>query len=95
MDTFHAPAIEQKDFVNSALFNDLISGKYPHLSYTYTKDDNQHTGDFILSIHSTSLAEIDECEPVLIEEYFYNTRAQMEDDAFQLRLMSCPLFEEI
>lgn len=95
MSTFQVPAIDKKDFVNGNLFNDLIGGRYPGLSYTYSKDHDPHNKNYILSCGTTSLSELDGDEPGIVEEYLYNTEKQRDDDAFQLRLLSFPIFEEI
>lgn len=88
MGEFRKPEIDKKDFVNSKLFDDLMSGKYPGRFYKYTAGNAPHTGYYI------NTYEVNKGEFV-VDSYLYKNAKQRDDDAFQLRAMSFPLFEEL
>lgn len=81
------PEIDKKDFVNSKLYDDLMSGKYPERFYKYTVGNAPHAGYYINTYATNKGAFIIDC-------YLYKNVKQRDDDAFQLRLMSFPIFEE-
>lgn len=86
MGEFRKPEIDKKDFVNSKLYNDLMGDKFTARSYKYEADVNID----LFYIRAWSADEIFE-----IGLYLYDDITQRDNDAFQLRLMSCPLFEEL
>lgn len=84
MGEFKKPEIDKKDFVNSKLFDDLMGDKYTNRSYKYEADVNID----LFYIRTWSSDEIFE-----IGLYLYDDIEKRDNDAFQLRAMSMPLFE--
>lgn len=86
MGEFKKPEIDKKDFVSSKLYDDLISGKYPDRFYKHWIDSGVEP-HFIKTV-------VQEGGEFAIGTYLYTTVKQRDNDAFQLRAMSCPIFEE-